>query len=246
MEEAEKPVRLNRYLASCGLGSRRGCDRLIAENRIRINGRPAQQGEKIVPRRDRVFCNGRAVGHRLVLQYLAYYKPRGVIVSAADPHNPHTIYDDLKKKGIEGDHLRYAGRLDKDSEGVLILSNDGDFIYSLTHPRFHVEKTYRVLISRPLPSEHICTICSQGVYDSGEYLRADSVRKEQSSKQGVWYTIVLHEGKNRHIRRIISYFGARTLKLIRIQFGSVKAQDIPEKGYFYLTENEAKSLKIPL
>jgi 23S rRNA pseudouridine2605 synthase len=84
------------------------------------------------------------------------------------------------------------------------------------------------------------------VYDSREYLRADSVKKEKSSGQGVWYTMVLHEGKNRHIRRIISYFGARTLKLIRIQFGCISVQDIPAKGYFFMTEKEVKSLKSPL
>ena len=147
-DELEPPasgVRLNRYLAQCGLGARRKCDLLIESGHVIVNGEKVTSlGTKVRPGIDRVEYKGTALKPLNTLEYLAYNKPRGVMVTREDPEGRATIYETLARAGLDAGHLNYVGRLDFNSEGLLLLTNDGALIHALTHPRFHIKKTYQV------------------------------------------------------------------------------------------------------
>ncbi|NLD98626.1 MAG: rRNA pseudouridine synthase, partial [Fibrobacter sp.] len=140
-------VRLNRFLAQCGLGSRRKADELISGGNVFVNGKKiVELGMKINPAIDKVEYHGNVVKPFRALEYIAYYKPRNVVVTKNDPEKRETVYDALRKSGYEVDYLNYIGRLDFTSEGLLLLTNDGELIHALTHPRFHIKKVYMVKV----------------------------------------------------------------------------------------------------
>lgn len=244
--EDRKEVRLNRYLAKCGLGSRRQCDELISTGKILVNGKKnVALGMKVDPENDRVEYNGKKVREIKKLEYIAYHKSKGTLVTARDPKKRKTIYDEIKKSNYNADHLKYIGRLDRDSEGLLILTNDGDMIHALTHPRFHIKKTYQVKIDKKLCTNDADTMVNKGVISEGERLHAGTVRRILSTADRgyFWYEMDLYEGKNRQIRRIFSTLGYDVLRLRRTQFSSIKLQNLPRGRFRSLNEREIKSLK---
>ncbi len=241
-----KNIRLNRYLAQCGLGSRRECDTIIASGKIRINGKKITTlGVKVNPGKDRVEYAGRIMKEIKRREYIAYHKSRGTLVTAKDPQGRETIYDALKKNGCNADILKYIGRLDRNSEGLLLLTNDGDLIHSLTHPRFHIKKVYQVKISRLLKKEDAESMVHAGVSSEGQILRAGAIRElaVKSAKEKYWYEIDLYEGKNRQIRRMFETLGYEIVRLKRIQFSVIKLSNLKRGAYRYLTEREIKALK---
>lgn len=243
--EDKKEIRLNRYLAQCGLGSRRHCDELISAGRILVNGkRVLLLGVKVDPAKDRVEYNGKKVREIKKLEYVAYHKSKGTLVTAKDPKKRKTIYDEIKKRGYNADHLKYIGRLDRDSEGLLILTNDGDMIHALTHPRFHIKKVYQVKIDRELKLEDAEVMVNTGVISEGERLHAGAVRRvlSKTDKGDFRYEIDLYEGKNRQIRRIFSTLGYDVLRLKRTQFSSIKLRNLPRGRFRALDEREIKAL----
>lgn len=240
----EGTIRLNRYLAQCGLGSRRECDRLIAAGSIIVNGaRVRELGVKINPARDLVSCRGKNLCRVLPLQYIAYHKPSGILVTADDPQGRVTIYDALAKQGLDCRHLKYVGRLDRNSEGLLLMTNDGELVHALTHPRFGIKKTYAVRIDRPLDEQDIVRMTIDGISSEGQTLRAGKMVRMTGAKDGgYWYTMDLFEGKKRQIRRMMAAGGYEVLRLIRTQFGVVKLNGLPCGQYRELTPREVKGL----
>jgi 23S rRNA pseudouridine2605 synthase len=239
-------LRLNRYLAQCGLGSRRKADELINTGHVYVNGkRVTEMGVKVLPGRDIIEYHGKQVKPIRNLAYYAYNKPVNVIVTKNDPQKRETVYDALKKKKIDVEHLNYVGRLDYNSEGLLLLTNDGDLIHSVTHPRFKIKKVYRVKIMKRLSSEEInMLIC--GIESDGQILHAASVRdvsQPASERKQFWYEIELFEGKNRQIRRMMKELGVGISRLRRIQFGSVKLNNLVSGDIRTLTEKEVAALK---
>lgn len=218
-------VRLNRFLAQCGIGSRRKCDDLIATGHILLNGiKVTEMGVRINPEKDRVEYRGKAVKHISAKEYWAWFKPREVMVTGHDPQGRATVYSELEKTGREVRHLRYMGRLDYQSEGLLLLTNDGDLIHALTHPRFHIKKTYQVKLERRLTSEEIRQLL-EGVTSEGQVLRAGAVRLLSLPDKGrvqYWYEIDLYEGKNRQLRRMFEVLRILVGRLRRTRFASVK------------------------
>jgi 23S rRNA pseudouridine2605 synthase len=238
-------VRLNRYLAQCGLGSRRACDTIIAAGHVLVNGQPVRElGTKVNPGLDRIEYQGKTIGIIHPLQYFAYHKSRGHVVSNGDPEGRETIYDALKEIGFDAGHLKYVGRLDRNSEGLLILTNDGNLIHALTHPRFEVKKTYRVRIERPLASEDIDAMVKTGIESEGQVLHAGAVRflAERSSADEVWYEVDLFEGKNRQIRRMFEARGHDVKRLKRIQYGVITLGELQRGRIRELSEREVKGL----
>lgn len=241
-----KKVRLNRYLAQCGLGSRRECDVFIASGKILINGeKVATLGTCINPDIDKVAYKGKVVREIKKLEYIAYHKPRGAIVTKNDPQQRKTIYDALSQKGFDASHLKYIGRLDRNSEGLLLLTNDGTMIHALTHPRFHIKKVYKVKISHRLSDQDITKLLHQGIVSNGQVLKAGDIRESEAENQDnrFWYTIVLFEGKNRQIRRMIEALGYEIQQLIRIQFGTIKLGTLKRGDFRFLKEREISGLK---
>lgn len=235
-------VRLNKYMASCGLGSRRECDALIASGEVMVNGKPAEMGQRVDPETVEVTYKGNPLEAAPGKEYYMYHKPRGVIVSVRDPHNPFTIYDDLREKGFDASHLKYVGRLDKESEGVLILTNDGDLCHAITHPKFHIKKTYEVSVEKKLKDEWIEQMVEEGVESEGQILHAGSVYYRGLVEGLHCYKVELYEGKNRQIRRLFGAFGHTVVRLIRTQFANVKLDDVEYGQWVELTERHVEGL----
>ncbi|MBD3317193.1 MAG: pseudouridine synthase [Chitinivibrionales bacterium] len=238
-------IRLNRYLARHNLGSRRECDRLIAAGKVAVNGAIVTElGTRIDPKHDTVTFEGEPLKPIRPPEYLMYHKPRGQLVTAHDPQGRETIYDALERARHNLRHLKYVGRLDRNSEGLLILTNDGDLVHALTHPRFHVKKQYEVLVGRALKPREIEAMVKEGVESDGAVLHAGAIRPlPKADERGVWYELDLYEGKNRQIRRMFDAVGLDVIRLRRVQFGVVKLRGLKRGAVRPLTERETAGLK---
>jgi 23S rRNA pseudouridine2605 synthase len=237
-------MRLNRYCALCGLGSRRFCDTIIASGKILLNGkRVFELGNKIDPRRDIVLYEGKTLRPLRPYTCLAYHKPRGVMVTTSDPEGRPTVYEALKRAGHAADDLRYIGRLDFNSEGLLLLTNNGSLIHALTHPRYHIKKVYEVCINKKLASADAARMRDEGVASEGQMLRVGAVSAMKETNEGHWYSVDLYEGKKRQIRRIFEALGYSVVRLKRVRFASVKIGDLRLGEARTLTEREVAALK---
>jgi pseudouridine synthase len=244
INRTDDPIRLNRYCAACGLGSRRSCDEIIAAGRIFVNGkRVTELGTKIHPRSDFVEFEGKSVIPQRPPTYIAYYKPRGVMVTAFDPEGRPTVYDALKRIGTNPEGLRYIGRLDFNSEGLLLMTNDGELVHALTHPRYHIKKVYEVCIGVRLTTAEIILITEEGIESEGQVLKVGKIKPMPRNEEGFWYLIDLYEGKKRQIRRIFDGLTHTVSRLKRIQFASVKLGELELGTARELTEREVAALK---
>jgi pseudouridine synthase len=240
----DKPqVRINRYLAQCGLGARRKCDELVESGHIYVNGQKVTElGTKVDIAKDKVEYKGKQLRPIRKLEYYAYCKPREVMVTNSDPEGRLTIYEALRRDGLDAELLRYVGRLDYLSEGLLLLTNDGDLIHALTHPRFRIKKVYMVRVGRPLDGGDVAKLLD-GVESDGQVLRAASVDAVVVKPDQHWYEIALFEGKNRQIRRMLEGIGHEVRRLRRTAFGSVKLGGMAAGEYRELTPREIGGLK---
>lgn len=234
MQEKTDTMNLSKFLANAGLCSRRGAADLVASGAIAINGTVADSPGARVSPQDKVTIYGRPVKQPEAHVYIMLHKPRGYICTNSDPH--------AKKKAIDlievesGVRLVSAGRLDKDSEGLILFSNDGAFIDKLTHPRYRIRKIYEVSLERPL-SEADMARFAEGIQDSGETLKAESIEQTGESK----YRLILAEGKNREIRRMVEAVRNRTKRLKRVGVGNLKLGGLDVGEWKYLSGKEAES-----
>ena len=202
-------MRINKYLAQCGLGARRKCDELVESGHIFVNGEKVTElGAKVDPDADRVEYKGKLLRPVRKLEYYAYCKPRGVMVTNSDPEGRPTIYEELRRSGLDANLLKYVGRLDYLSEGLLLLTNDGGLIHALTHPRFQIKKVYIIRTERPLSTGEIAKL-KEGIESEGQLLRAASVSPVNIKEAQHWYEIARMEGKNRQIRRMLEGIATR-------------------------------------
>ncbi len=240
---ASKPgeaIRLNRWLAESGLGSRRNADELIRSGEVLVNGEPCiDLSRRIDPSEDTVTYKGKPVLRNMERIYLMLNKPAGYVVTKKDEYSRQTIYDLLPGNAA---NLRYAGRLDKNSEGLLLITNDGDLINRLTHPTHKIEKVYRVEINRKLTFKELETL-RNGVRIEGGMTQSAGVFVKTSNEGGMTLKIVLTEGRKRQIRQMVESVGARVVHLKRLQFGSLLLKDLPAGRWRPLTQAEIKSLR---
>jgi 23S rRNA pseudouridine2605 synthase len=225
-----EPMRLVRFLAAAGIASRRKAADLVAAGDVLINGKPPLgPGDPVGPG-DEVRFRGRVI--RLnELYYLMINKPRGYTCTNEDVHAEKKVFELISLPGEP--KLFSAGRLDKESEGLLIVTNDGDYGARLTHPRYEILKTYLVRTARPIPLGELNRI-RQGIVDDGEELRP---RRIDEIKPG-HYRFILNEGKKREIRRLVRSAGARTLELKRMRIGDLELGDLPPGKWRYLSPDE--------
>jgi 23S rRNA pseudouridine2605 synthase len=226
-------MRLNRFLAAAGVASRRGADELIASGRVTVNGKTCTEFHFQPAATDRVKVNGKAV-HQRPHVYLALNKPAGFVCTRRDPHVTDTIYDLLPPKFSS---LTYVGRLDAASEGLLLLTNDGDFVERLSHPRFKVEKEYIVTLdAQATPDLGRQMLC--GVMLDGKRARASQVTQVGPTK----LRIILEQGINRQIRRMLERSGFRAKRLIRIRIGNLRLGDLPTGHWRVLVTKEVNAV----
>lgn len=250
--ESENPVnapvgiRLQKFLAAAGVGSRRHCEELIVAGRVRVDGAVvAQLGARVDPERQKVELDGRPVRAEPHRTYLAD-KPRGILCTSFDPEGRPTIVEWAAQMGADPNLRLYTiGRLDYDSEGLILLTNDGALAQAFAHPRHHVEKEYRAWVDRLATREQLDAML-EGVEDNGEFLRALSVVPE-ASRPGRPPTlrIVLGEGRNRHIRRMLEALGLRVRRLRRIRIGALSEADLRGQPLRQLAPFELDRLDAP-
>ncbi len=230
-------VRLQKILAQWGIASRREAEEMIRHSRVRINGVLAHLGQKVDPKKDAIAIVSEK--QRTALIYLLLHKPAGVVSTCYDPHRRPTVLDLLPKELREGSGIHPVGRLDADSTGALILTNDGELTFGLTHPRHSISKTYHVLV-KGHPPETVLQMWRQGVMLESRKTRAAKVHLiERRTEQSV-LEIVLQEGRNRQIRRIAEQLGYPVIKLHRTAIGPIQLQT-PKQPF--LSEGKYRSLK---
>lgn len=231
-------VRLQKFLADAGIASRRASEQFILEGRVEVNGQPVRiLGTKVDPLHDKVSVDGKPVRAKWKL-YVALNKPKGCVCSRKDEFERPTIYDLLPK---EWGNLFSVGRLDYDTEGLIFLSNDGQFALRLTHPRYEVNKKYLVTVEGRVEQDMLAKLV-HGVFHDGEKLQARKARLVSASKSQSVAELELTEGKNREVRRMFESQGASVMRLQRIQIGKIKLGELKPGKWRTLTEPEINSL----
>ncbi len=231
-------VRLQKFLAEGGVASRRASEKIILEGRVSVNGRVVRElGAKVDPAHDRVAVGGAPVRPKRKL-YVALNKPRGYICSRRDEFKRRSIADLLPR---EWGGLHSVGRLDYDSEGLIFLTNDGEFSLRLTHPRYGVRKKYLASVTGRVESGMLDRFTT-GVIFEGEKLKAEKARALSTNHANSLVELELAEGKNREIRRLFQSQGLEVNRLVRTQIGKIKLGELPSGKWRTLTETEIKSL----
>lgn len=227
-------MRLNRFLAAAGIGSRRNCDELIAAGRITINGKTCTDFSAEPDASDYVKVDGKLV-HVAPPFTIMLHKPAGFVSTRRDPHVRHTVFDLLPAKFSR---LFNIGRLDAKTEGLLLLTNDGNLAQRLTHPRYKVEKEYEVMLDRPWDAE-LTSKLLRGILLDGQRARIAQLH----SVSPVRLRVVLRQGINRQIRRMFEALDYGIKDLIRIRIANLQLGDLPRGHWRPLTDREVKSLR---
>jgi len=231
---------LDRVLSQAGLGSRTEARRWIAEGRVAVDGKKIQTPDAWVdPGHQKVTLDGRPMRSARKI-YLLLYKPKGYVTTYKDPDNRPTVYELLKDVP---DKVFSAGRLDLDSSGLLIFTNDGTFADRITSPESHVPKTYLVKSSLLLSDEQLDQL-RQGVVLGDGPTRPAEVKRIRNSERYTFFEITLTEGRNRQVRRMVETLGAKVLKLVRTKFGNIEIGDLQIGKYRTLTDREIRDLKV--
>jgi 23S rRNA pseudouridine2605 synthase len=233
--------RLQKVLAGAGVASRRKAEEIVAAGRVRVNGSVVtEMGVKVDPRRDRIEVDGRAIAAEKPVTVMLN-KPRGVVSTVRDPEGRPTVAELVRDLGAR---LYPVGRLDWATSGALLMTNDGDLAYALTHPKFGVEKTYHVKLQGAI-GEDVLDAWREGVrLDDGATTRpAQAVFRVEESEGGTWIQITIKEGRNRQIRRMAEATGVVVTKLKRISFAGITIEDVPIGTYRLLADKEIARLK---
>ena len=232
-------MRLQKLLAHAGVASRRAAEELIVRGKVRVNGKTVRELGTIVSTDDRIDVSGTPVKIASEAAYLLMHKPAGVMTTMRDPQGRRTVAD-MIPKGVP--RVVPVGRLDYDTSGVLLLTNDGELANILTHPRFGVEKTYRAVVKGRLMPEEIGKLKSGVALEefraAGAQVRVVAIRRDTSVLD-----ITIHEGKNRQVRRMFEAVGHPVVALARLRFGPLKLGDLPPGHSRALTEREVAQLR---
>lgn len=226
-------MRIHKYLAHAGVASRRHAEEMVAAGKVTVNGKIATVGKVIESETDKVEVAGKSVKIDTVLVYYLLNKPRGVVSAVTDPDDRRTVVSLVP----DGHRLYPVGRLDYDSEGLMLLTNDGDLAYKLTHPKFEIDKTYHVLV-KGVVTEKSLGYLEQGVTIEGQKTARAVVNIAEAQPNNTWIDITIHEGRNRQIRKMCEAVGYPVLRLIRTHLGPWELGDIPVGKYRTLEPSE--------
>ncbi len=232
-------VRLQKFLADCSVASRRKSEELIAQGAVKVNGKTAQIGDKISPRHDIVTVRGKRVSVSAQPMYIMLHKPRGFITTMSDEQGRKCVAELVADAGCR---LYPVGRLDRESEGLLLMTNDGEFSNAMMHPSRHVPKVYRVTIRPNILDEHIAAL-SEGIEIEGRMTAPAQVRLVTRETERAVIEITLREGRNRQIRKMCEALGLDVARLKRVAVGSLKLGTLPCGKWRELTAEETEKLK---
>ncbi len=231
--------RLQKILARAGYGSRRACEPIIEAGRVKVNGRVVKLGDKADPATDEIRVDGKPVAAAQEFVYIALHKPRGVLSSAASQGGRATILDVVP----DSEHLFPVGRLDMESEGLILLTNDGELANRLTHPRYGHEKEYRVLVARQPDKEQLETWRRGVVLEDGYRTAPAQVRVESQQGKGAWLRVTLQEGRKRQIRETAARLGLPVVRLVRIRIGTLELGSLKPREWRNLRPDEVRRLR---
>ncbi len=232
-------IRLQKFLSEAGVASRRKAEELIAAGAVRVNGAVASVGDKVDPQRDVVLCNGKKVRRQTEAVYYMLNKPRGYVTTMSDEKDRKCVAELMSGVGVR---VYPVGRLDRDSEGLLLFTSDGEFANAMMHPSRHIQKVYRVSVKPAVADEQITVLTSSLMIDGRKTLPAD-VRVVSGDAEKSVLEIVLYEGRNRQIRRLCEEAGLTVARLKRISVGRLELGRLKPGEYRALTAAEVSALK---
>lgn len=235
---ADDKIRLQKYLAECGVASRRKSEELIAAGKVKVNGVTAIIGDKVNPKHDKITVSGKKVVSVKKNVYIMLNKPRGFITTMNDEHDRKCVAELVKNINTR---VYPVGRLDRESEGLLIMTNDGEFTNALTHPSKHVSKTYRVTI-RPTITKEQATEFRNGIEIDGRMTAPADLRVLETQENRTVVEVTIYEGRNRQIRKMFEALGIEVARLKRTKVGNLKLGMLKQGAYRHLTEDEVSSL----
>ena len=235
------PERLQKILAQAGYGSRRACEDFITAGRVRVNGQVASLGQKADPAVDKITVDGKPIAAAEALTYIALYKPRMILSTVEGERGDarQTVRDlvDIPQ------HVYPVGRLDFESEGLVLMTNDGDLTNKLTHPKFGHQKEYRVLLARRPDQEQLEAWRRGVVLEDGYKTAPVDVRFESAQGKGAWVRVVMGEGRKRQIRETCKQLGLPVVRIVRVRIGSLRLGNLKPRQWRYLTREEVDELK---
>jgi len=238
-ERPEETMRLNRYIAQSGICSRREADTLIAEGKVTVNGATiTAMGHKVRPGIDQVSYQGKALIPEKKV-YVLYNKPKNTLTTSKDPQGRFTVMDALRK--VTRERIYPVGRLDRNTTGLLLLTNDGELAKKPTHPSFEVKKVYKVRLNRPVPPEHLVQLREGITLEDGlaKVDKVDYILEGSSNEIG----LEIHIGRNRIVRRLFEALGYQVVALDRTMLGHLTKKNLPRGKWRHLTEAEIGRLK---
>src|ERR1041384_603186 len=230
--------RLQKILAQAGYGSRRACEDFITAGRVRVNGQIASLGQKADPAIDKISVDGKPIAAAESLTYIALYKPRLVLSTVENERGDdrQTVHDlvDVPQ------HIYPVGRLDFESEGLILLTNDGDLTNKLTHPKFGHQKEYRVLLARRPDQEQLDSWRRGVVLEDGYKTEPVEVRFESAQGKGAWVRVIMGEGRKRQIRETCKQLGLPVVRILRARIGTLRLGSLKPRQWRYLTTKEVQ------
>ena len=239
-EEKDKAMRLNRYIAHCGICGRREADLLIQQGDIYVNGKPVTaMGIKVVPGVDTVLYKGKKITPEKKV-YVLYNKPKNEITTAKDPKGRTTVMDSLKR--VTKERIFPVGRLDRNTTGLLLLTNDGDLAKKLTHPSHQVRKVYKIKLDKAVDPEHL-ELLKNGITLEDGKAKVDKISYIEGSENRE-IGLEIHIGRNRIVRRMFETLGYKVLTLDRTMLGHLTKKNLPRGKWRWLTDKEISFLKM--
>ena len=235
MENSAK-TSLSKYLSICGIASRRKSCELIKSGKVKVNSQTVTEPGYKISNEDQIAFDGKVLSVSQKI-FVMLNKPRGYVCTSEDPHAPRKALDLIKLPPSESSiRLFSAGRLDKESEGLLIFTNDGEYAEKIMHPRYEILKRYIVTTNTEIPDSMLNKI-RQGINDENEFLKPHKIIRDGNCR----YTFILNEGKKREIRRIVKFAGAKVKSLKRITLGSLKLGALPSGKWRYLSPEDIQA-----
>ncbi|MBN2254375.1 MAG: rRNA pseudouridine synthase [Deltaproteobacteria bacterium] len=231
--------RLQKVMARAGIASRRVSEQMIKDRRVTVNDRVVTElGTKVDADRDMIRVDGKLISAATSAVYIMLNKPAGYLTSLKDDRERPIVTDLIK--GVP-ERIFPVGRLDYDSEGLLVLTNDGTFAYRIQHPKFEIPKTYMVKVKGSIPGDVLKAISGITLLEDGDF-KPQRVRIDKANRKSTWVEMTIHEGKNRIIKRLFDFYGYPVMRLVRVAIGNLKLKNLRIGDFRYLEVREVRDL----